>query len=194
MFGSIQIGAPELGVPESVVPPEVREVVVDYVLNHPGNVQTELRRVASVLEWFQKAVPAETLNAYKADDAPEMLTNDAITLKIVDLARTMTEFHKIDQALGAFLRHGSYHVSRYFDEPAYEELTALAPEELELANGNFAKVLYESPSTPYITMPTMKDARNVLRSSNMTLQDGRDIFVKTHDSTEQAVYLRADQI
>lgn len=194
MFGSIQIGAPELGVPESVVPPEVREVVVDYVLNHPGNVQTELRRVASVLEWFQKAVPAETLNAYKADDAPEMLTNDAITLKIVDLARTMTEFHKIDQALGAFLRHGSYHVSRYFDEPAYEELTALAPEELELANGNFAKVLYESPSTPYITMPTMKDARNVLRSSNMTLPDGRDIFVKTHDSTEQAVYLRADQI
>lgn len=194
MFGSLQIGSPELGMPESVVPTEVRDVVVDFVLNHPGNAQTELRRVASVLEWFKGAIPAETLESYKSLDAPDFLTNNDINLKINELAQTTNEFHKIDQALGTFLRHGSYHISRYFDDVSYQELSALAPEELQLANGSYVKVMYESPSTPYITMPSVKNVRQILKSSIMTLPDGRDIFVKTLNGGEQATYLRVDEL
>lgn len=194
MFGSIQIGAPELGMPENVVPPEVRDVVINHVLNNPGNAQTELRHVASILEWLEKAVSREVLNQYKSADAPEFLTNEMVTRKIEELAETTVEFHKIDQALGAFLRHGSYHISRYFEDEAYEYLMSLAPEEVELSNGNYAKLQYLTPFTPYVTIPQGKNALQILKDSNLTLPDGRDIFVKTFDSSEQAVYLRVGEL
>lgn len=194
MFGSIQIGSPELGAPESIVPQEVREVVVAHVLNNPGNAQSELRRVASVLEWLEKAVSRETMNQYKASDAPEFLTNVAINREIDELAKKLIDFHKIDQALGSYLRHGSYHISRYFDDNSYEYLMSLAPEEFELSDGSFVKVQYSSPTTPYVTMPINSTARKALIQSSMKLPDGRDIFVKTQDSENQTVFLTVDQI
>ena len=194
MFGSIQIGAPELGMPENVVPPEVRDVVINHVLNNQGNAQAELRHVASILEWLEKAVSREVLNQYKSADAPEFLTNEMITRKIEELAETTVEFHKIDQALGAFLRHGSYHISRYFDDESYKYLMSLAPEEVELSNGNYAKLQYLSPFMPYVTIPQGKNAHQILKNSNMKLPDGRDILVKTFDGSDQPVYLRIDEL
>ena len=194
MFGSVQIGDPELGSPEAAIPQNMRETVISHVLNHPGNAQVELRRVASILEWLEKAVSRETMDMYKSEDAPEYITNTSITQKVVELAETTVEFHRIDQALGSYLRQGSFHISRYFDDASYEYLMSLAPEEVELSDGSFAKIQYLSPYTPYVTLPTLKNAQVTLKQSDLKLPDGRDIFVKTYDSGNQAVYLTVDQI
>ena len=71
---------------------------------------------------------------------------------------------------------------------------SLAPEEVELSNGNYAKLQYLSPFMPYVTVPHGKNAYQVLKNSNLKLPDGRDILVKTLDGSEQAVYLRADEL
>lgn len=194
MFGSLQIGGAELGLPGSVVSPEIKRVVVDHVLAHPGEAQTELRRVAATLEWLRQAVPDSMLQAHKSEDSSRWLTNDMITHEIERLAETYTEFHKIDQALGAFLRHNSFHVSKYFDETAYNVLLDSAPREIELSDGTYVQVQYESPSTPYVTEPKNNRARNNIKNSNMKLPDGRNIYIKTSDSENRTIYLTKSQL
>lgn len=194
MFGSLQIGGAELGLPGTVVSPEIKRVVVDHVLAHPGEAQTELRRVATTLDWLRKAVPESMLQAHKSEDSSRWLTNDMITREIERLAETYAEFHKIDQALGTFLRHNSFHVSKYFDEASYNLLLDSAPREIELSDRSYVQVQYESPSTPYVTVPKDNRMRSIMKNSNMKLPDGRDIYIKTSDSENRTIYLTKDQL
>lgn len=195
MFGTLQIGESEYGAPHTTMSLEVQDAVVEHVLSNPGAAQKELRHVASVLESFVKSIPAEYLENYKSQDSGPFLTNSDINLEIRRLAKEHIYPHEVEQGLGAFIRKNSYHISKYFDDEAYAHLLELSPKEVTLSDGSLARVHYNSPHTPYVTLRG-NDAKysDVLKSSDMMLPDGRTIFVKTQDSVGQPVFLNVSHI
>ena len=192
--GKLSVGKTEFASPTTTASPEVQNTVAEYVLDHPGPASQELRHVASILESLQKSVPASILAGYKEQGSGKFLTNADINAEIYRLSTSHLRPHEIEQGLAAFIRDNSYYISTYFTENARRELQSIAPSEVTLSDGSVAKVHYATPDTPYVTLNNRRTYVQTLQSSDLTLPSNRIIFVKTHDSDNLPVYVRAEEL
>lgn len=175
MFGSISAGKSEIGIIYDEIPEKSQNVLVDYVLNNPGQAQQALREVAEEIEYYMARLPDGELDMYLQPDAPELLTKKAIEVLIRHYARSTREAHRVDHELGRYVFSNNVSISRYFDDETRQKMQTLTPHEISVDNKVLA-VGYIN-GQPYVNGAQVT-VRNALRGKQLYLPDGREILVQ----------------
>jgi HrpA-like RNA helicase len=173
MFGSIEVGEPVKSI-HDIIPQSSRELLRNRVVQKPGIAQKALRNIADELEWFEKTIPKDELDALKSDTAPELITNESITELIYEKTALTDQMYVIDDLLAAHLYSKNISIQKYYDQEVLNELRARSPKTVMIGKA-VIDVHYDN-GQPYITKIAATQRQAPL--SDFYLPDGREILVQ----------------
>lgn len=171
-FGSLLVGSPiKQGITETLSP-ESQEVLVKYVLTHKGRVQRALRGLADELEGYRHRAPADMLAELRRHDAPDDITQEAVTQMIRSAVKKTTTAHGVEDRLAAQLYSSNITLAKYYDIENIQKLNDISPLGITL-DGEELPLRYEN-GQPYVTNLTK---RQVARTKGpVFLKDGREVL------------------
>lgn len=193
-FGSIIVGKLQDGSFAELIPQESQEALVQHVLTNQGQAQKVLREVADEYERYRLRVPADELRRRTKIRSGAPITAKKIERLIREAARTKRLASDIDHVLRSFIYQANIGIERYFTIESRDELKAMSPDTYTIGDRFNAKLQYDSPEVPYITMPQTEEGRRLVRGSTMQLPDGREVFVKRANGSGESDFVSASQI
>ncbi|MBC7564994.1 DEAD/DEAH box helicase family protein [Candidatus Saccharibacteria bacterium] len=180
MFGTIPVGAPVKSDSRELIPKASQEVLVERVLEKPGDAQRALRSIADELQWYKNAFPDDMLADFRKTKSPEDITKESIKELVKNYAQHTRTMSEIERRLSELVYRKNITIHRYFDESARRELQRLSPGSVEVRGVGVLRVLYEN-GTPYFTRGDgLTEAQFKIAAANRpTLPDGREILFQT---------------
>jgi len=172
-FGSIIVGEP---VPSShdIIPEESRKLLEARVLQKPGIAQQALKEIADELDWFEKTIPKDELDALKNSDAPELITDETIRAIIREKTAQTRDMYVIDELLVSYIYSKNISIQKYYDQEVLDVLRARSPRSVMIGK-DIVDVHYDN-GQPYITKVGATQKQAPL--SDFFLPDGREILVQ----------------
>jgi len=172
-FGSIIVGEP---VPSShdIIPEESRKLLEARVLQKPGIAQQALKEIADELDWFEKTIPKDELDALKNSDAPELITDETIRAIIREKTAQTRDMYVIDELLVSYIYSKNISIQKYYDQEVLDVLRARSPRSVTIGK-DVVDVHYDN-GQPYITKVGATQKQAPL--SDFFLPDGREILVQ----------------
>ena len=172
MFGSIPVGEPVATGTREYISKEAQELLVERVLQAPGEAQLALREIADELALYRQRTPESTLNKLKKTDAPKDITKPFIKELIERYARTTRDGREIDLRLRHYLYSQNVAIDRYFDDVALVELQERSPDSI-IIGGEETRVLYDN-AQPYVTGLLKRQLSQI--NGPIYLPDGREVL------------------
>ena len=172
MFGSISVGSTVPTGPKEVISYDAQNLLVQRVLEAPGEAQRALRELADELEMYRQRTPNEVLQLLMKPDAPKDITKQDIKERIQEFAKTTRDGREIDLQLRHYLYSQNVTIDRYFDDAALAELRIISPDTTIIA-GEETRVFYEN-GQPYVTNLHKRQLAQVTKQ--MYLADGREVL------------------
>ena len=172
MFGSIPVGEPVATGSREYISKEAQNLLVERVLQAPGEAQLALREIADELALYRQRTPETVLNQLKKTDAPQDITKAFIKELIEGYAKTTRDGREIDLRLRHYLYSQNVAIDRYFDDVALVELQERSPDSVIIGNEE-TRVLYDN-AQPYVT--NLHKRQLVKITAPLYLQDGREVL------------------
>ena len=172
MFGSIAVGEPVTTGSREFISREAQQLLVERVLQAPGEAQLALREVADELAMYRQRTPEAVLKQLKKSDAPTDITKSFIKELIEGYARTTRDGREIDLRLRHYLYSQNVAIDRYFDDEALVEVQERSPDSILIGNED-TRIFYDN-AQPYVTGLHKRQLSRL--TSPLYLPDGREVL------------------
>jgi len=175
MFGSLNVGNPEIAVQKEHISQKAQELLVNHVLENPGDAQRALRSVAERLELLRARVPMDALSALRKSDAPtEDITKDFIKTLIEDIVKSSHNGREIDLKLRTYLWSENVGIEQYYTNEDLLEFDLISPRTITV-NDKLHTIQYDN-GQPYLTGITRAGVSKI--TAPIYLKDGREVLIQ----------------
>jgi len=172
MFGAIPVGEPVATGSREYISKEAQQLLVERVLQAPGEAQLALREIADELALYRQRTPEDVLNKLKKTDAPKDITKAFIKELIEGFAQTTRDGREIDLSLRHYLYSQNVAIDRYFDDEALVELQERSPDSI-IVGDEETRVFYDN-AQPYVTGLHKRQLAQI--TGPLYLPDGREVL------------------
>lgn len=190
-FGSIAVGRCMTGALYETIPQKSQNLLVHYVLQQPGQAQKAIREVVNELDYYRLRLPVGELAHYLRDDAPALLTKEAIDRLIRDAAAKTRSAYEVDQAIAQYIFKNNVGIERYLDEEIRYMLLEQTPDEITV-DGTVLRVLYDK-GEPYI-IGSRASIRDLVAGKDLSLPGGRQVLVQVNDPERGKIRVAASDL
>jgi HrpA-like RNA helicase len=172
MFGSIPVGEPAPARYRESISPEAQQLLVERVLQAPGETQLALREIADELALYRQRTPEAVYAQLRKSDAPKDITKPFIKELIEKYAKTTRDGREIELRLRHYLYSQNVGIDRYFSDEALVELKEHSPDSISIGNED-TRLFYDN-AQPYVTGLHHRQLTHV--TGPMYLPDGREVL------------------
>lgn len=171
-FGSIAVGGLEKRVTLARLSQRGQNLLVKYSLENQGETQEALRELARTLEGYRQRTPAAVLEALRNPDAPNDITQEAITKLMRNAVKDTTMARELDDELRKAVYGANITLEKYYHPESIRLLNEMSPELLTVEGETFI-VRYDN-GQPYVTNLTKAQIKTI--HEPVYLNDGREVL------------------